>query len=721
MASPPQKSGASAKNPNVSADGSRISFLSQAALGEDPQGLLSLGGATYVASRGEPGWTTEGTVPDVDPRFANQWSAESERRPSFTPDFSRWLGIGATEQQLSQGIAQAYEAGLDDFYRPLSPLLQPFSGGDDSVVGGSQFLAASADHSHLYFRSGAGATYFHDDPTLNGVGSEPVNVYLAHSNPGGEPTLELLSRDRTDWRWGGNCGARLGGIRVGVGITGLNGARNQGAVSADGSRTYLSARAAQPQSGNCDAANKLRILERLETPSGPQITPLFASECARPSLPDPPGACSSADGDDLYQGASVDQTKVYFTTNRQLVDTDVDGTGAECSVSAAVPGCDLYLYDRTRPEEERLLQVSAGDDVPTEHEVGKEANVFNGITAISADGSHVYFVATGVLTGAPNPEGDAAQLGEPNFYLWELDSEETAFLGTLDPGDAIVGSERGRGLWGGEGTWRNGAYPVPVTDGEDVETGGDGHILAFESRAELTEEDGDGSHLDAYRYDAETQTLECVSCAPGSSPSEPDEAPFDLNAHGEASLALPFGTDFAERWRWVSEDGETVTFATLQGLLPGDVNGADDFYLWRGGTLVRLPGRPFGGSGVPPEAVGPFLSHDGSSVAFSTTTQLLPQDGDTAADIYVAREGGGFPNPSVPGTCEPGSSSKPCQEPEAQLTTPQATSEAAGAGNPPQRPRCRKGQVRRHGRCVKRRAKKRHRARQANADRRAGR
>ncbi len=532
--------------------------------------------------------------------------------------------------------------------------------------------------------------------------------------------FELLNRDRNDKVWGGACGARLGGVSsADTTATAQNGARNQGAVSADGSRTYFSARAAQQQSGDCNEENKLRLLERLETSSGPQIMPLFASECSRPSLPNPPGPCSGADGDDLYQGASLDQSKVYFTTNRQLADTDTDGSSEECSLTVAVVGCDLYLYDRTKPAGERLIQVSAGEDVGA-HELGKEADVFNGITAISADGSHVYFVATGVLSADENPEGNSASEGQPNLYLWDAQSEETNFLGTLGSEDGITGSERGGGLWGGEGTWRNGAYPVPVTD-EGNELGGDGHILVFESRAELSEEDADGNRLDVYRYDAATEALECLSCAPDSSPSEPDAGPFDVSAHGEADDPLPFGTDFAERWRWVSEDGETAAFASPQGLLPGDLDGTRHFYLRKSGTLSQLPGLPFGNAAAPPEAFGPFLSHDGSTVAFVTPSALLPQDGDTTADVYVARASGGFPEPPSPQLCQ----GEECrsQPSSAPQLSGAGTAVLNGAGNASPRPTCRRGKVRRHGRCVskhQRHAKKDQRNRRVNNDRRAG-
>src|SRR4029077_3008031 len=167
------------------------------------------------------------------------------------------------------------------------------------------------------------------------------------------------------------------------------------------------------------------------------------------------------------------------------------------------------------------------------------------------------------------------------------------------------------------------------------------------------------------------------------------------------------------------------------GLLPGDVNGAPDFYLWRGGHLYRLPGAvdKFQGAAT--------LSHHGSSVAFITATPLLPQDGDSSADLYVARVGGGYPNPPTPPACAPADNchapppcapAETCRAPPPPApAAPNAGSESATGANVSEPPACRKGFSRKHGKCVKPRrhgrhkkhAKQAHRTRHANTDRRA--
>jgi hypothetical protein len=99
-------------------------------------------------------------------------------------------------------------------------------------------------------------------------------------------------------------------------------------------------------------------------------------------------------------------------------------------------------------------------------------------------------------------------------------------------------------------------------------------------------------------------------------------------------------------------------------------------------------------------------SPDGSSVFFSTLESLVGPDYGLI-DIYVARVGGGFPEPPPPAPeCE----AENCQHPRAapEYTTPSSLL-SDGPGNLAQAPiraRCAKGKVRRGRRCLKRRGSK---------------
>jgi hypothetical protein len=655
MVSPPEKYVQAAKAPSVSADGERVRFLSLAALADTP-GLLSPFGDAYIATREGDGWSASPTTPPAG--FVQGAPARNSIAAplSLSPDYRQWFQIASTEPQYNLGEAQAFHADLSGSFEAVSPLLQPQGGGGPAnVANAGQFQGASADRSHFVFRPGeSGVRYLPGDPLPVG-GDE--NTYVAHREGAGSPSLELLARDKTGAVWGDRCGARLGGIG-GAGV----GARNQGAVAANGSRIYFSTRPGQPSGSECKPSlHALRILERLETPEGPSIGELIQSECDR-ELPAPP--CSTTDGDDFYQGASLDQTKVYFTTNRQLADSDLDD-GPSCSPQpGASIGCDLYLYDSSLPVGERLIQVSAGES-------GTGANVLNAITGISGDGSHVYFVAEGVLTADPNAEGDAAQGGQLNLYAWEREDESTTFIGALAVSDRT--DEVGGGLWGGSGSYRNAAYPVPARGAAG--DGGDGSTLVFHSAAALTNDDDDGSRRDVFRYDVDTGALECLSCVEGPGAADVEPRPNFQEAPG---------TDFAEEFRWVSESGQTVSFVTAEGLAPGDTNGVTDSYLWRDGRLVRLPGTTDASGKLNDR---PSLSHDGSVVAFTTFLPLVPMDGDTAVDVYVAGVGGGFKPPDPPADCSPGDGGCQGIAPRPPVGGLAGSQAFAGGGNPA--PSCR--------------------------------
>jgi hypothetical protein len=673
LADPPKKFGQeTGEVAAFSADGERLQFNSKAPLGETP-GLQSFGGDNYVALRGPAGWTTASTSPSAGERILVAGIPHA-----FAADLGSWVSFGATRSQSYAGEGRLFKGGLDGSYGAFSPLLVAIDdSGNPLQPSGYNFLTAgtAADISLTVFRAPLVSTsYLPGDP--RGIGGGDGDYYVASLNAGVEPTLELLARDKAGKVWGGRCGAHLGGVYL-----------NQGAISPDGSRIFLSARPDQSfdeakvgtPEGNppCSTANPLRILERSETPSGPEITELL-----------PGGA--SAPGDDLYQGASLDGTKVFLTTPRALAGSDGD-TGSSCSAElGASKGCDLYLYDSARPLAERLTQVSAGgtgDPTP-----GKGADVLSSVTWISPDGSHAYFVAQGVLTTIANPAGAVAQLGKPNLYLYERDAANptgrTVFIGSLAPGD------KGK-LWGVDKSFVGNAYAVPLLGGGEEE-GGDGHILLLDSQATLTSEDLDGGHADVYRYDSEAGTLQCVTCGSG----EANSGPFYVEVN--PNVDNPPSSNFAEKGRWVSEDGQTVAFVTDAPLQEGDEDGLVNPYIWRAGQIAKLPADVF----KPPQQL-PIVSPGGAEVGFTTSERLLPVDGDGARDAYVIRVDGGFPNPVAPTPCNPLSEGA-CQGPAsvAAAALAAATSSFSGPGNQGPAPKCRKGQVRKRGGCVKAHKKK---------------
>jgi len=614
--SPAKKGNQSARitlYPAVSPDGGRVLFNSTATLGNCPNSNIA-GGDPILALRNSSGWNIECTTPPIGPQFTGRFIQQS-----FTPELSSWFQLMGTPEGR-----RYFKLGIGFEPQAVTPPMGAI---------GTSLEGATPDHSRIYMAAFFPSPLLPGDPTPSGFLSDN-NAYTSALDSGGQPVMELLARDRDGKIWGGNCGARLGGMSH-SGFNLPNGERNQGAISADGSRVYFSTRPGQPASGGCAEVNKERIMVREETPSGPKIEELITSECGRVSP-----VCSTTDGDDVYQGASVDQTRVYFTSTRQLTDDDLDeSVFSSCSKFFAAIGCDLYLYDSTKPVGQRLTDVSAGESSAATPGIG--AGVRNSITAISGDGSHVYFVAQTVLTTDPNPMGAVPQNGQPNLYLYRYPQKDLSFVGKLSEGDA--GS-----LFAGEDNLTNWSYAVPIvgTDGNGKQIGGDGHVLVFNSRAQLSPDDDD-SAIDLYRYDAVASTLDLVSAA-GVGGS--DDGSFDVIPRpGGATRVGGPGTDYAEQGRWASENGEAIVFTTREALLAGDENGGEDSYLWRAGQLFHLPGSSL--SSAQARANEPIISHDGLTVAYHSTKRLTWSDIDSTEDAYVLREGGGFPAPIPPAIC----------------------------------------------------------------------
>jgi hypothetical protein len=677
MVTPPRKSSQPAYLPSFSHDGNRVLAIAQTALAGTP-GYQYYGGDRYVITRdAASGWKTSSTSPQ-EPTI----SAGGRRWGSavlFTPDLSNWAQLGSTQVQYNVGIAQLFKGGLDRSFEPLSPLLVPIDDSGSDRIATSvldlQLAGAAADLSTSVLRVALGSTgYFPEDPRASSFLPEPGedrNSYVAFINESGEPDLELLARDNDDIVYGGRCGAHLGGD----GST-----FNQGAISPDGDRILFTTRPAQEwdeeelKGPSCDTDNGLRVLERLATPEGPVIS----------EIPGGPGG----EGDDLFQAASVDGSKVYLMSPRKLSGTDTDSVSGPCSGNlGASSGCDLYLYDATEPEGERVIQVSDGEGAD-------EADVLLSATAISGDGTHAYFVAQGVLTSDVNPEGDSAVAGQPNLYLYDTDTDGLSFIGTLSPGDPA-------GMWATKGSGFGDAYAAP-TRGASEEEGGDGHVLAFASKAPLTEDDEDLGFRDVFRYDATADTLERISKAPEGGE---DNGSFDVSVNPAFLKLIEY--NFGETTRWMSEDAENIAFATAEPLVPSDTDAANNPYVWDGGEL---------GAVITPITEPPTAAPTGGQIAFATPKALLPPDGDVVKDVYVARANGGFVEPTPPIPCDPLSEGACEGPPSPKLgSVPLPTN---GANLKPPHKKCKKGlvrKVRRNGkvRCVKnsrgsRRSKRHH-------------
>jgi hypothetical protein len=689
VVTPPRKFAQPALLPSFSRDGERVLTLVRSALAETPS-YQFYEGDFYVGIRGAGGWGLAPTSP-LDPLItagARRWGGAM----LFTPELDRWAMAGSTQAQYTVGVTRMFTGGLDGTFEPLSPLLVPIddSGTDEATVMVQNMLlpGASADMTAAIVRVTFASTgYLPDDP--RGASSQPGgdrNSYVAFLDEAGEPALQLLARDAGEEVWGGHCGAHIGGPGGSFDSGRIESDFTQGAISPDGSRIYFSTRPNQPwdeedlEGPPCNTANGLRVLKRVTIADEPTITEIA------------PGAGPAEPGDDFFQAASADGTRVYFLSPRKLAGEDDDTNTGPCSGTiGASKGCDLYLYDESRLPGNPLVLVSDGPG---------EASVLASATAVSGDGSRAYFVAQGVLTADPNPEGDPAIASQPNLYAYDAGADALSFIATLSSNDAT-------GMWDVKESGFGEAMAVPE-HGVGPEDGGDGHILAFASKASIDDDDADGGFRDIFRYDAGTDTLQRISKAASGSEEPAGDASANPAWYEER------GFNFNEATRWISEDGQLIGFATKEPLIPGDTDEAINPYFWEAGTLGAAFAPLFDENG---ETRPPAVAPEGGQVAFSTSAPLLGFDTDTVEDIYVGRPNGGFSEAVPPVPCQPLQEGS-CQGPPGPTPTaapPPATGPSGNVNPPPKK--CKKGQARRKGKCVKKKQGKGKSGKRANRSR----
>jgi hypothetical protein len=485
------------------------------------------------------------------------------------------------------------------------------------------------------------------------------------------------------------CGAALG-----QGRSELSAGGAYGAVSSDGSRIFFTA--PEPEASGVGCWNP---------GVSPQENPpeLYmredGSRTVEISVPHEGGVDVGPGANSLmpavFVGASRDGSRVFFMTKTDLTQ------------SAVGHAPELYEYNAEPGAGEKALTLISGGRLGT-----VEGDV-DSVTAISSDGSSVYFSAFGKLAPGASEYSPGGGFSPVNLYRYDTITGETTFVATLNKYDYPEGFGAGTGGWYeselGAGTiHKEGTENEGLAFEKEWYTTGDGQFLVFGTVLPLTGFDnthapgaacpsnyGGGPHpegcFELFRYDAGSGGLVCVSCG-GVDPV--DGAYFARTNFQSPSVGPP---------RPVSEDGEDVFFESANVLVGQALPGRNHVYEWHGGviSLISSPSDP--GSA--------FLlgsSADGSNVFFVTHSQLSAADTDQASDIYDARVGGGFVGVVPPACTGTGCQGVPAAPP-VFATPASATFEGVGNFSPsetvvetvPKPKKCRSGLVRKRGRCVK--------------------
>jgi hypothetical protein len=408
---------------------------------------------------------------------------------------------------------------------------------------------------------------------------------------------------------------------------------------------------------------------------------------------DVPQSGGTGSVDPVYMTASSDASRIFFLDSGRLT--------AESSTT----GTDLYEYDLNAPLGSRLT------DLTVDRNAGEAADVPQVIGA-SEDGSYVYFAAGGVLADGASPgvcPSVSHRLEFPGRVcnLYVSHDGTTRLVASLPSKDSYAWNETFEGLY---------ARVSP-----------NGEWLAFMSDASLTgydTRDAASGHPDAevYLYDASTGGLICASCNPtGARPAGVDDigggflALYEDNQRitGWVASNVPTWTGveaspghrgshfFSESYRqsrYLSDNGR-LYFDSSDALVPQDVNGTEDVYEYEpagigscSASSTTFSERSGGCVGLissgtsSEESVFLEASENGGDVFFLTQAKLVPQDLDTAFDVYDAHECTSVapcspPAPVSPPACSTGESCKAAPSPQPAIFGAPPSATFSGSGN----------------------------------------
>jgi hypothetical protein len=464
------------------------------------------------------------------------------------------------------------------------------------------------------------------------------------------------------------------------------------AISEDGERVYFNA-------GSSDCNNSFTNTTSCQLylrEGGAETLHVSATECTVDC-----GAVSSAA---KLQWASPGGNIALFASCAKL--TNASSAPNSCANDEITTSrhFKLYRWDRNAAPGARLIDLSV-DHEPGD---GSQADHLD-LIGSSDDGNTVFFVAGGqIVSGESTRTGTTGNL---KLYRWTFNGGNPR-VDYLGPYVSRKAARSAINLDNTNSDSNTSRLYVRVTP--------DGRYLTISTPLALDPAVDRDSHVDLYRWDQAGGWI-CASCQEPGAPSAGDNQSVQFEME---EYHLFYASSSAWPTHPTSEDGQRIFFTSLDALVPEDTNGetgcplldnrgeaiggayyaCQDVYEWHDGTLSLISG---GDQPVPSVFIG--AGEDGRTVHFMTSQRLVGWDVDNGTDVYVARTGGGFPEPDpVPPGCE----GEACRDAgSAAPNTPGAGSAAfQGPGNQrasEPKPRCPKGKrkVTRNGRtrCVAKR------------------
>jgi hypothetical protein len=702
LITPPRKGGIRAELGAVSSDGSRAIVRSLGNYGDAGNSSYTHG-ATYELTRTSAGWSETGIDP---PPSRYPYDELVGATPEL--DATMWLVRESSQSLSQQELLIRNEAGgaLHDLGPNVNPAGTVYPPGlgipKDGGVATTGYVGSSADFSTVLFWVGTQGTVAEEakEPLLwPGDATAPElhdrSLYERDGDTGFEPTLVGVSNEGPlDGSPHINEGAVLLS-QCGTNLGSPGGANALNAVSESGAHVFFTAEHKAECSGTQPVVNELyarvggvKTLAISEPPlSGSDAVP--GRECSGVCATDAEVPSDRSEG--VFVGASRNGKQVFFLSAQPLVNGDEDAATDLYEAEIEGEGGGAHLA--------KLVQISHDPNL------GQAAEV-QGVTRVSEDGSHVYFVAKGVLasnTSAHAAPFSTAQAGGENLYVYEPDPERPGSYRTVFI--AMLCSEEGMSGAVSDSECHSSDERLWSLDGEaPANTTQDGGFIVFSTASDLTGPEDTSTVGQVFRYDAETGELGRVSIGESGFNSD-----GNTDEEGLAAAPIRINDSIAETLgiAAVSDDG-TVVFQSADGLTPAALNGqqedieyetlseegleerqqgtfyANNVYEWEAdGTEIggqATCSEPAGcvtlisdgldttatinGGEEPNSSVKLYgQTPSGGDIFFTTADQLVPQDTDTQQDIYDARTDGGFPLPSVPVLCGESCQGAPASQP----------------------------------------------------------
>ncbi len=551
MVSPPEKDGAEpeaiTKEGGViqaSEDGRSISFVADGPMPakDEPEGNRSPELTQILSIRGSQGWLSKdivtpnragtgilsGAAPEY--QFFSPNLALSLVEPSSGNSHTGTLEQPPLSPPLTTGEAQEKTIYLRDD-APLQPTSSEEGNYNAAVHNGTLMSPANPGYLALVTKANApGGVPFGGGLSegLEFVGATPDLSHVAFDSFTAAPGLYEWSGPGQPLELISVLPKAQGETHVEPGLVGLGGVANKDvrhAISNDGSRVFWT------------SAAHLYVRDTV------------TQETLQLDLPQPGAPAGGGKANAIYQTASADGSKVFFTDPQRLTADSKAGAGVN-------EEADLYVYELSGGNAPGSPLTGTLRDLTPEGPNGGSGyllvdhTVSGGVIGASEDGSYVYFAANGALTpGATRGSCTTEEEVQPatttcNLYMRHFNGSTwspTTLLAVL--------SSQDRPDWGGAGIPGDLGYMT-------ARVSPNGRYLAFMSNRSLTGYDNEdvsskapGERLDeeVYLYDAVNQDLICASCNPtGARPT----GVFDVGSNngGGSGEGLGLVVDRSQVW-----------------------------------------------------------------------------------------------------------------------------------------------------------------------------